>query len=41
MIIFACDLQRKSKIPLYEQLYLYIKTEIIEGRLSLWNKTSF
>lgn len=34
MITLACNLQRKSTIPLYEQLYLYIKTEIIEGRLS-------
>ena len=38
MITLACNLQRKSNIPLYEQLYLYIKTEIIEGRLSYGTK---
>lgn len=38
MITLACNLQRKSTIPLYEQLYLYIKTEIIEGRLSYGTK---
>lgn len=38
MITLACNLHRKSNIPLYEQLYLYIKTEIIEGRLSCGTK---
>ena len=38
MITLACDLHRKSNIPLYEQLYLYIKKEIIEGRLSYGTK---
>ena len=38
MITLACNLHRKSNIPLYEQLYLYIKTEIIEGRLSYGTK---
>jgi len=38
MNTLACNLQRHSEIPLYEQLYLYIKNEIIEGRLSYGTK---
>ncbi|MFJ8246964.1 PLP-dependent aminotransferase family protein [Peribacillus asahii] len=38
MNTLACNLQRHSEIPLYEQLYLYIKKEIIEGRLSYGTK---
>ena len=38
MITLACNLNRKSTIPLYEQLYLYIKKEIIEGRLGYGTK---
>ncbi|MGM9925705.1 MAG: PLP-dependent aminotransferase family protein [Bacillus sp. (in: firmicutes)] len=33
MDMLACDLNRSSDMPLYEQLYEYIKKEIIEGRL--------
>jgi len=38
MNTLACNLQRHSNIPLYEQLYSYIKNEIIEGRLSYGTK---
>lgn len=33
MITLSCELDRTSATPLYEQLYSYIKNEIIEGRL--------
>ncbi|MCT4477860.1 PLP-dependent aminotransferase family protein [Peribacillus frigoritolerans] len=33
MNMLSCDLNRLSEVPLYEQLYSYIKKEIIEGRL--------
>ncbi|MED3553938.1 PLP-dependent aminotransferase family protein [Cytobacillus praedii] len=33
MEMLSCHLNRSSDIPLYEQLYLYIKKEIIEGHL--------
>lgn len=38
MLTLACNLTRTSNIPLYEQLYLYIKKEIIAGRLSYGTK---
>lgn len=38
MITLPCTLQRQSPIPLYEQLYLYIKKEIIAGRLQAGTK---
>ncbi|RDW20303.1 GntR family transcriptional regulator [Oceanobacillus arenosus] len=34
MEMLACDLNRNSDVPLYEQLYRYIKQEIAEGRLA-------
>ena len=33
MNMLSCDLNRLSEVPLYEQLYSYIKKEIIDGRL--------
>ncbi|MBO0998579.1 PLP-dependent aminotransferase family protein [Bacillus sp. SD075] len=33
MNMLSCDLNRLSDVPLYEQLYSYIKKEIIDGRL--------
>ncbi|WP_050613926.1 MocR-like pyridoxine biosynthesis transcription factor PdxR [Bacillus testis] len=33
MEMISCELDRKSAIPLYEQLYEYIKKEILNGRL--------
>lgn len=33
MDMLSCNLNRNSKIPLYEQLYEYIKKEIMDGRL--------
>ncbi|WP_042349415.1 PLP-dependent aminotransferase family protein [Bacillus massiliigorillae] len=38
MEMLSCDLDRNSHIPLYEQLYEYIKNEIIEGRLTYQTK---
>ncbi|RFU70959.1 PLP-dependent aminotransferase family protein [Peribacillus saganii] len=38
MDMLSCDLDRTNEIPLYEQLYLYIKREIIEGRLHYQTK---
>lgn len=38
MEMLSCHLERSSKIPIYEQLYLYIKKEIIEGRLQYGTK---
>ncbi|PAV30872.1 GntR family transcriptional regulator [Virgibacillus profundi] len=34
MDMFVCNLDRENGIPLYEQLYACIKTEIMEGRIS-------
>lgn len=33
MEMLSCHLNRSSKVPLYEQLYNFIKNEIIEGRI--------
>ncbi|MGM9926433.1 MAG: PLP-dependent aminotransferase family protein [Bacillus sp. (in: firmicutes)] len=38
MDMLSCDLNRLSNVPLYEQLYEYIKNEIIQGRLSYQTK---
>ncbi|RDW17260.1 PLP-dependent aminotransferase family protein [Oceanobacillus chungangensis] len=38
MEMLACNLNRKSDVPLYEQLYRYIKLEIAEGRLAYNSK---
>ncbi|WP_330949431.1 MocR-like pyridoxine biosynthesis transcription factor PdxR [Virgibacillus sp. MG-45] len=38
MEILACQLDRSNSTPLYEQLYLYIKQEITEGRLGYGEK---
>ncbi|KMK76226.1 PLP-dependent aminotransferase family protein [Alkalihalobacillus pseudalcaliphilus] len=35
---FWCELHRDSSVPLYEQLYTYIKSEITEGRLPYGTK---
>ena len=36
--MLSCDLNRLSKVPLYEQLYQHIKNEIIQGRLPYQTK---
>ncbi|WP_419884123.1 PLP-dependent aminotransferase family protein [Peribacillus sp. B-H-3] len=36
--MLSCQLNRTSEIPLYEQLYLYVKNEIAEGRLEFNTK---
>lgn len=38
MDMLLCNLNRSSDMPLYEQLYHYIKKEIIEGRLEYGTK---
>ena len=38
MNMLACNLNRMSEEPLYEQLYLHIKKEIIDGRLPFGTK---
>lgn len=38
MEMLSCHLNRLSDLPLYEQLYLYIKKEIIEGRIQYGTK---
>ncbi|WNS74203.1 PLP-dependent aminotransferase family protein [Bacillus sp. DTU_2020_1000418_1_SI_GHA_SEK_038] len=38
MEMLSCHLNRSSEIPLYDQLYLYIKKEIIEGRIQYGTK---
>lgn len=38
MDMLSCNLDRLDRIPLYEQLYEYIKKEIIEGRLPFQEK---
>lgn len=38
MEMLSCHLDRSSDIPLYEQLYLYIKKEIIAGRIPYGTK---
>lgn len=38
MDMLSCNLNRSSQVPLYEQLYEYIKSEIIEGRLPYQSK---
>lgn len=38
MEMLSCHLRRSSNIPLYEQLYLFIKKEIIGGRLQFGTK---
>ncbi|MEN1970073.1 PLP-dependent aminotransferase family protein [Lentibacillus sp. N15] len=38
MNMFSCNLDRENGIPLYEQLYACIKTEIMEGRISYGTK---
>ena len=38
MDMLSCNLDRKNGIPLYEQLYACIKTEIMEGRISYGTK---
>lgn len=34
----ACELNRESRIPIYEQLYVFIKNEIMSGRLPYQTK---
>ncbi|MFS0590159.1 PLP-dependent aminotransferase family protein [Cytobacillus horneckiae] len=38
MEMLTCELDRNSQVPLYEQLYLYIKNEITNGRLAYGTK---
>ncbi|MBD3108744.1 PLP-dependent aminotransferase family protein [Bacillus sp. AGMB 02131] len=38
MDMLSCHLNRLDRVPLYEQLYEYIKKEILEGRLSFQDK---
>ncbi|MFD1705138.1 PLP-dependent aminotransferase family protein [Siminovitchia sediminis] len=38
MEMLSCNLNRSIEIPLYEQLYIYIKKEITEGRLEYGTK---
>lgn len=38
MQMMSCHLDRKTDVPLYEQLYNYIKTEILEGRIPYGTK---
>ncbi|WP_096271499.1 MocR-like pyridoxine biosynthesis transcription factor PdxR [Paucisalibacillus globulus] len=38
MEMLSCDLNRENEIPLYEQLYGFIKTEILEGRIPYGTK---
>ncbi|RST72007.1 PLP-dependent aminotransferase family protein [Siminovitchia acidinfaciens] len=38
MEMLSCNLNRSIDVPLYEQLYLYIKEEITEGRLEYGSK---
>ena len=38
MDMLSCHLNRLDRIPLYEQLYEYIKKEIVEGRLGFEEK---
>ncbi|WP_156291986.1 MocR-like pyridoxine biosynthesis transcription factor PdxR [Oceanobacillus salinisoli] len=38
MEMLSCHLNRSSDVPLYEQLYDYIKNEIIEGRIEHGSK---
>ncbi|MBM7714606.1 GntR family transcriptional regulator/MocR family aminotransferase [Bacillus thermophilus] len=38
MDMLSCNLNRSIDVPLYEQLYLYIKKEITEGRLEYGSK---
>src|SRR4051794_30318733 len=38
MDMLSCNLERSSEIPLYEQLYQFIKNEIIEGRIPFRTK---
>ncbi|MEK3907790.1 MocR-like pyridoxine biosynthesis transcription factor PdxR [Oceanobacillus sp. FSL W7-1309] len=38
MDMLSCHLNRTSDVPLYEQLYIFIKTEIIDGRLEYGSK---
>ena len=36
--MLACNLDRNNEIPLYDQLYNFIKNEIIEGRIAYGEK---
>ncbi|WP_010097293.1 PLP-dependent aminotransferase family protein [Ornithinibacillus scapharcae] len=38
MEMLSCNLNRESQIPLYEQLYTFIKDEIMEGRIPFGTK---
>ncbi|MGE7660549.1 PLP-dependent aminotransferase family protein [Peribacillus sp. NPDC097197] len=38
MDMLACNLNRMDEVPLYEQLYSHIKTEIVNGRLPFGTK---
>lgn len=38
MNMLACNLDRNNEIPLYDQLYNFIKNEIIEGRIAYGEK---
>lgn len=38
MDMLSCHLKRSSKVPLYEQLYLHLKNEIVKGRLTYGTK---
>ncbi|WP_042142026.1 PLP-dependent aminotransferase family protein [Paucisalibacillus sp. EB02] len=38
MDMLSCNLNRENEIPLYEQLYAFIKNEILEGRIPYGTK---
>ncbi|MBP2078749.1 PLP-dependent aminotransferase family protein [Oceanobacillus polygoni] len=38
MDMLSCHLNRTIDVPLYEQLYIFIKTEIVDGRLEYGSK---
>lgn len=38
MELLSCHLNKSSNIPIYEQLYVYIKEEILEGRIEYGTK---
>jgi GntR family transcriptional regulator / MocR family aminotransferase len=38
MEMLSCELDRESSSPMYEQLYTYIKTEIMSGQISFGTK---
>jgi len=38
MELLSCHLNKSSNVPIYEQLYVYIKEEILEGRIEFGTK---